>query len=94
MRQKEDKKLRDFEIRQWFYTLRDLYISKGMSINDASAQAYDDVGIRFYLRKTAIRKAKNTPCPKNPNLMFEVKSIAIRLRELAETLEKNINEQR
>lgn len=59
MRQTEDRELRDFEIRQWFYLLQGQYLREGMSPGEASARAYDDVGVRFCLRKTSLRRAKN-----------------------------------
>lgn len=93
MRQEEDKKLRDFEIQQWFYILRSQYISDGMNSAQASEQAYDDIGIRFCLRKTSIRKAKNTPRPvqERNRLLFEMKSNLAHLKKTIQILEQAID---
>lgn len=92
MRQEEDRELRDFEIRQWFYILRAQYIAEGMSAGNASEQAYDDIGIRFCLRKTSIRKAKNArTATDRARLMFEVKSNLSHLKQTIQRLEKAID---
>lgn len=94
MRQEEDKELRDFEIRQWFFILRNLYIREGKSEYDATEQAYEDIGIRFCLRKSSIRKAKNIVHTRRNStaLMFNVKSNLRHLKQTIQKLEKAIGE--
>lgn len=95
MRQAEDKELRDFEIRQWFYLLRSQYINEGMSATDASEQAYDDIGMRYCLRKTSLRRAKNTGLHTKRSdikLMFEIRSNLDRFKQIISKLEKALGE--
>lgn len=94
MRQEEDKELRDFEIRQWFFILRNLYIREGKSEYDATEQAYEDIGIRFCLRKSSIRKAKNIVYTRRNStaLMLNVKSNLRHLKQTIQKLEKAIGE--
>lgn len=93
MRQKEDRELRDFEIRQWYYILRAQYIREGMSATVASEQAYDDIGLRFCLRKTSLRRAKNACIRKDKaKLMFEVKNNLQHLKQTILRLEKAMND--
>lgn len=97
MRQTEDKELRDFEIRQWFYLLQAQYLEEGMSPTQASEQAYDDIGVRFCLRKTSLRRAKNfglRPQQDHESLMFEVRNNLTHLKATIGKLEKAMNEQR
>lgn len=93
MRQEEDKELRDFEIQQWFYILRAQYLDEGMDAGRASEQAYDDIGIRFCLRKTAIRRAKNTlrQAQDRGRLMFEMRNNLTHLKETIQRLERAID---
>ena len=96
MRQEEDKELRDFEIRQWFYLLQAQYLREGISAAEASALAYDDVGVRFCLRKTSLRRAKNFGLRTKRDragLMVEVKSNLAHLKATILKLEKAIDEQ-
>lgn len=95
MRQIEDKRLRDFEIRQWFYILRNQYINEGMETSEATRQAYEDIGIRFCLRESSLRKAKNTalqPKENRERLMFEVRNNLTRLKQTIQRLEKKLGE--
>lgn len=95
MRTSEDKELRNFEIRQWFYLLQKQYQREGLSFIEASEQAYDDIGMRFCLRKTSIRKAKNagSRSPKDRSrLMLEVRENIQHLKQVIKKLEKVLNE--
>ena len=95
MRQAEDKQLRDFEIRQWFFLLRNQYISEGMSPAGASEQACDDIGMRYCLRKTSIRKARNsiTRSPQERiRLMFEIRNNLERFKKIISRLDNALNE--
>lgn len=95
MRQPEDRQLRDFEIRQWFYLLRKQHLSEGMTPADATEQTYDDIGMRFSLRRTSIRRAKNAaawPGDDHPHLMFEVKNNLSRLKQIVSNIEKALGE--
>lgn len=68
-----------------------------MSHSQASDQAYDDIGVRFCLRKTSLRKAKNfglRPQKDRESLMFEVRSNLMHLKETIGKLEKAMNEGR
>lgn len=97
MRQNEDIELRNFEIRQWFYCLYKKYLREGLLPGEATEKAYDDIGIRFCLRRTSIRKAKNTISnnPQNRNtLMFETKNHLKRLKEIIQIVEKEFGTDR
>lgn len=95
MRATEDKELRDFEIRQWFYFLHKQYQKEGLSPSEASEQAYEDIGIRFCLKKTSIRNAKNAgsrPFKDRNRLMLEVRENIQHLKQVIQKLEKVLNE--
>lgn len=95
MRQPEDKQLRDFEIRQWFYLLRKQHLSEGMTPREATEQTFDDISTRFALRKTSIRRAKNAiPCAgdSHTHLMVEVAHNLRKLKQIICNLEKALGE--
>ena len=97
MRKVEDKELRDYEIRQWFYLLQQEYHKEGMSMPEATEQAYDDIGIRFCLRKTSIRRAKNAgskPFINNRSRFnFEMNSNLEKLEQAIQKIKNAINRQ-
>lgn len=95
MRQPEDKQLRDFEIRQWYYLLRKQHMREGMTPAEASEQAYDDIGTRYSLRKTSLRRAKNAgilPQAESNRLMFEMRNNLSRLKKIVTKLEKALED--
>lgn len=95
MKETHDKEARNFEIRQWYYGLRKYYIKQGLSPAEASDHAFEETGIRFCLKKSSIRKAKNKitrPSKNWSQLMFEVKSNLSSLKKSIDKLEKILGE--
>lgn len=94
MRQQQDNLLRDFEIQQWFYILYTVYVGEGMNPVEASDRAYDDIGIRFCLKKTTIRrvKTKKTRFAKDRGrLLFEMRNNLSHLKQTIQRLERAID---
>lgn len=94
MRHLEDKQLRDFEINQWFYVLQKQYLKEGKTIEEATNQAYEDIGLRFCLKKESVRRYKNAGLrPKNKrHLMIDVKANLQALKQIILKIEQSLNE--
>lgn len=85
----DTRQYRKFEIRKLFYILRNHYIQTGLPQKEAEQKTYDDIGIRFCLKKSSIRHDRDSGARCNEQ-NFELKETLRRLKKIIEIVEKQI----